>query len=122
MNNDLENLTPTQLKALVKRGILRVMENYPIPTTIEETPEYQKHAALRGQPIHISQASREYDIPSRTISRWVEKGYIPKLGTDGNKLLLDWSYVAYCAEVYQTRKGQGKWVFDENGLPYIPET
>jgi len=113
MTTDLEKLSPTQLKSLISRGILRVME---------ETPEYKKHAALRGQPIHVSQAAREYDIPHPTISRWVKKGYIKTLGKDGNKLLLDWSYVAYCAEVYKTRKGKGKWIFDENGLPYTPET
>lgn len=122
MTTDIDTLPPATLKSLIERGILRVMENQPIPQTIEETPEYRRHAHLRSQPIHISQAARDYGIDKRTISRWVKRGILKTLGTEKNRVLLDRAYMAYCAEVYRTRRGQGKWVFDENGLPYTPET
>jgi len=98
------------------------MENQPIPQKIEDTPEWKKHRHLKGKPISIREASRKYDIPDRTIGRWAIDGIIKVLGKDGNKKLLDESYVAYTYEVRKQRPGQGKWLFDENGLPYTPET
>ena len=122
---EIEQLTPRQLKDYIRRGIITVMTDTKLPTTKEETPEYQQNAALAGQPIHVSAAARRYDIPQPTISRWVKLNYIKVLGMQGNKKMLDWADVAYCAAVYKKRQAdgaQGKWLFDENGLPYVPET
>ncbi len=90
------------------------------PLRKEDLPEYQKHAHLRGVPTWISRAAREYGIPQPTISKWVRKGLIRILGRDGNKKLIDSADVAYCAEIYRRRGGRGRWLFDENGLPYEP--
>lgn len=119
---EIENLTPAQLKDFINRGILQVMQKQTIPQKIEDTPEYKKNAKLKGQPIHLSEASRKYDIPKSTISRYVKLGIIKTLGKDGNKIILDHSYVAYVNAVMQSRPGAGKWLFDQDGLPYTPET
>lgn len=91
-------------------------------TRKEDLPEYKKHAHLKGTPIWISEAARRYGIPGPTITVWVQRGLIKSLGHDKNKKLIDEADMAYCAEIYNQRKGQGKWLFDENGLPYKPKT
>jgi len=118
MNKQISKLSPSELKSLVERGILRVtMSNGKIPTKIEETPEYQQFKHLKGKKIHIGEASRKYDIPNPTITRWKHKGFLKVLGTDGQKILLDESYVAYCAYVYCQSPGSGRWAFTKDGLP-----
>lgn len=119
MNKQIKKLSPTELKSLIDRGIIHVtMNGSKIPTRIEETPEYKKFKRLKGKPIHVAAAARKYDVPQPTISRWVKKGFIPVIGKDGpQKLLLDESYVAYCAHVYCLAPGSGKWAFTKNGLP-----
>ena len=124
-DQDIHNIHPKRLVDLAERGIIKIMVNKqtPIPQTIEDTPEYKKHADLKGQKISIGDASRKYNVPHRTISRWKDRNIIPVLGTGKNRrIFLDESYVAYCAEIYKSRPGAGKWLFDENGLPYVPET
>ncbi|MEP0807636.1 MAG: hypothetical protein HRF47_19330 [Chloroflexota bacterium] len=92
-------------------------------TRKEDLPEYKKHAHLKGTPIWISEAARKYDIPHPTISRWVRAGIIGQLGMDGNKNLIDEADIAYCAEIYHSRKTkQGRRLFDDDGLPYTPKT
>jgi hypothetical protein len=122
--DQLDDLSAKTLKSLINRGIIEVtMTTKSLPETIEETPEYKKHADLKGQKISISEAGRKYDIPQQTISRWKDRGIIPVLDKGKNRrIFLDESYVAYCAEVYNKRPGAGRWLFDEKGLPYVPET
>jgi hypothetical protein len=122
--DQLDDLSAKKLKSLINRGIIEVtMTTKSLPETIEETPEFQKHADLKGEKISISDAARKYDIPHPTITRWKGRGIIPVLGTGKNRrVFLDEAYVAYCAEVYNNRRGAGKWLFDEDGLPYVPET
>ena len=91
-------------------------------TPKEKLPEYKKYAHLKGMSIWISDASRKYDIPNQTIVRWVAKGIIIRLGTDKNKVLIDQADVAYCAEIYHAHPGQGKWLFNLDGTPYVPRT
>jgi excisionase family DNA binding protein len=88
-------------------------------TPKEQLPEYKKYAHLKGASIWISEASRMYNIPDPTIVRWVAKGIIQRLGTDKNKVLIDQADIAYCAEIYQTHRGQGKWLFNTDGTPHI---
>ncbi|WP_322793752.1 hypothetical protein [Bellilinea sp.] len=88
----------------------------------EDLPEYKKHAHLKGVPIWILKAAEKYRVPFSTLRGWVTKGYIKVIGSEGKKVLLNEQDVAYCAEIYHQRKGQGKWLFDENGLPYKPKT
>lgn len=84
----------------------------------ESLPEYRENEDLRGVPISINEAGRKYKINTSTLTRWMQRGLIRRLGKDGRKTLLDEADVAYCARVYQTNSGQGKWVFDESGRPY----
>jgi excisionase family DNA binding protein len=88
-------------------------------TPKEQLPEYMRHAHLKNTPIWISDAGRKYDIPNPTIVRWVSKGIIKRLGTDKNKVLIDQADMAYCAEIYHNHRGQGKWLFNPDGTPYV---
>ena len=88
----------------------------------EDLPEYKKFADLADEVTWGSKAERDYEIPTPTISRWVKSGYIKKRGVQGRKVLLSAQDVAYCAEIYKTRGGQGKRIFAENGTPYVPKT
>jgi len=83
----------------------------------EDLPDYQDFAHLKGQPISISEASRKYGIHTSTLTRWMQRGYITRIGKDGRRTLLDEAHVAYCAKVYLSDSGQGKWLFDEKGKP-----
>jgi predicted site-specific integrase-resolvase len=86
----------------------------------EDLPEYRQFDNLKGKPIWILKAAEDYRIPFSTLRGWVKKGYIKVIGRQGKRVLLDEQDVAYCSKVY--RKGQGKWLFDENGVPYKPKT
>ncbi len=88
----------------------------------EDLPEYKKHAKLADEVTWASKVTRDYEIPNQTISRWVKSGYIKKEGTQGRKILLNAQDVAYCAEIYKIRGGQGKRIFAEDGTPYVPKT
>ena len=83
----------------------------------EELPDYKDFAHLKGEPISISESSRQYGIHTSTLTRWMQRGYITKLGKDGRRTLLDEADVAYCAKIYLSDSGQGKWSFDEDGKP-----
>lgn len=83
----------------------------------EELPDYKDFAHLKGEPISISDAARKYGIHTSTLTRWMQRGYIAQLGKDGRRTLLDEADVAYCAKVYLSDSGQGKWLFDEKGKP-----
>ena len=89
-----------------------------LPTCKEDLPEYKKHAHLKGVGIGISEATRKYDLVLSSVQRWVQAGYIARLGTEKNKVLIDEADVAYCAEIYRQRQGQGKWLFNPDGTPY----
>ena len=88
----------------------------------EDLPEYKKFADLADETIWVSKAAREYDIAHQTISGWIKSGYIRKMGMQGNKRLLNAQDMAYCAEVYKFRKGQGKRIFVQDGMPCTPKT
>jgi len=124
-------LAETSLRALVEKGTIKagklptgeivVSEQDALaqkPTPKEELPEYKKHAYLKGVATWVGEAARKYNIPHPTISRWVTAGLIRSLGTSGNKNLIDEADVAYCAEIYHQRRGQGKWLFNPDGTPY----
>ena len=85
----------------------------------EDLPEYRRYKHLAGVEIGITEAAGKYEIPQQTISRWVQRGFISRLGQDGRKVLIDEQDVAYCANIYEGRKGQGKWLFNPNGTPYL---
>ena len=95
------------------------------PLRKEDLPEYQQFAHLADETTWVSEAARDYDVPHPTLSQWASKGFIDIVGMDGNKKLLNLQDVAYCAFVYQKfqEEGtQGRRMFDDNGLPYKPQT
>jgi predicted site-specific integrase-resolvase len=88
----------------------------------EDLPEYKKHAHLKGVGSGINEAARNFNIPTTTLYQWVQKGYISKLGRDGQKVLIDSADVAYCSEIYKKRGTQGRRLFNPDGTPYKPKT
>jgi hypothetical protein len=88
----------------------------------EEQAEFKRYAHLKGVGIGIREGSRKYGINNSTLSRWVEKGYITSLGQvpvrGGYKLMIDEQDLAYCVEIYNRDRGQGKRVFNPGGSPY----
>jgi hypothetical protein len=88
----------------------------------EDLPEYRKFMQLRGISIWGRKAQEKYGIPAQTIATWAQKGFIKQIGNDKNKVLLDEQDVAFCAEIYQSHRGQGKWLFNADGTPYIPRS
>jgi len=119
----LQNLSMTDLINLVKHGMVSVTmtQEITIPYTMDKEEIEQKYAHLRGTPISISAAARKYNLQHPTISRWVKRGYIQRIGMDKNRVLIDEAQIAYCAEVYHSRPGQGHWLFDNEGAPYTPK-
>ena len=92
------------------------------PTPRDELAEYRKFKHLKGTPIWLSEAARKYEISHMTILQWTRKGYIAKLGTDGNKLLLNEQDVAYCKFIYDRMSGErkGRRIFNDDGTPFTP--
>ena len=91
------------------------------PLRKEDLPEYKKHKKLSGLGMGINEAANKYNIPFSTLRGWINKGYIDKVGRDGQKVLVDEQDVAYCAEIYEQRGGPGKWLFNPDGTPYKPK-
>jgi len=68
--------------------------------------------------ISISEASRRYNIPQPTISRWVRKGFIIVIQDTGWAKYIGQEQMAELAANYARDPGRGKWtikkVADEN--------
>ena len=78
-------------------------------------------AHLRGQAITVTEAAEKYGLIKRTISRWVNTGYVTVLNPDGYPMQLDEANVAYCAAIYAVRKqykSRAK-LLDDDGNPYL---
>jgi predicted site-specific integrase-resolvase len=102
--------------AVTERDVASVKEDW------EQFPSRSDFKHLQGKTLGIAEASRKYNIPNPTLSRWSRSGYIKRVGHEGQKVLLDESDVAYCAAVYRQQDGgQGKRIFDRTGKPYIPK-
>jgi hypothetical protein len=50
---------------------------------------------LEGQPIHLSQAARKYDLSTANLTHWRQRDLIKTLGKQGNKIMLNEKDVAY---------------------------
>jgi predicted site-specific integrase-resolvase len=85
---------------------------------LDSQPEYEKYKWMAGKGIGMREASQKYNIPHQTISRWVKTGWLPVIAINGRKKLIDQAIMAYAAEIYTSRAGQGRWVFKSNGVPY----
>ena len=116
----IQALDAHKLKALALRGVYAITSpNGNYPPGKEDLPEYKKFSHLAGNLLSISAAGRKYNIPQQTISRWVQRGIIPIQETQGNKKLISEQDIAYCALIRSRNPGAGKWLFDNNGMPYV---
>ena len=106
----------------IKGGLLpdgaMVVSEDTIPKRKEDLPEYKKYANLKGVGIGIAESARKYDVNISTLQRWSQAKYIARIGTEKNKVLLNEQDVAYCSETYHRSGGQGKRLFNPEGLPY----
>ena len=84
----------------------------------EELPEFKKFEYLKEEVIGLGEAASKYSIPIMTISGWVKKGIIRKLGVSGQKFLLNEQDVAYCAHIYKRVGKKGRILFYSDGTPY----
>jgi predicted site-specific integrase-resolvase len=84
-------------------------------------PGSQKYAHLKGKLIWLNEASRRYKIPQQTITRWVQKGILQRVSETGHRVYVDEAAMAYCAEVYHLRRGQGRWLFNRDGTLHQPK-
>jgi predicted site-specific integrase-resolvase len=92
------------------------------PLRKEDLPEYKKHSKWIGIGIGINEGAKKYNIPYTTLYRWYKRGLIKKIGSEGQKILLDRADVAYCAEIYSDQGAQGKRIFNADGTPYITKS
>lgn len=83
---------------------------------VEAVITRDKFAKLKGKPITIKAAEEKYGIPNPTITRWIQRGYIAKLG-NAYPTQIDEADIAYCAAVYKSRAGSSR-IFNEQGEPY----
>ncbi len=118
----LDHIRQGAVHAVKVDGIIAVrQEDAQRLTPKEQLPEYRKHAHLKGMGIGINEAAKKYGVPSSTVRRWMERGYITRLGQEGRKVLLDEADIAYCAELYRQRGGR-RWILDQDGRPYARRT
>lgn len=75
----------------------------------------EKHNNKRQPPvpapeggISLRAAARKYRMDNGTLSRWVQKGYIPILLRTKNEVYIDEDKVAEVIKLYKTAPGQGK--------------
>ena len=115
MTTDIQHMTTRQLKRYMSKGIIQVEINPYYKgkdmseIKLEELEEFQRFKHLLGHGISQSEASRRYDIPQATISRWVKLDHIPRLGMDRNRVLIDEAYISYYAHKYKKLDpGQGR--------------
>lgn len=110
----IEILHPENIQ-MISEG--KLLENL----TLTQQPEYQAYKHMAGKGIGIREAGQKYGIAHQTICRWVAAGWLPVIARDGRKKLVDRAVMAYAAEIYSRKAGQGRWVFKHNGVPYRRE-
>lgn len=59
--------------------------------------------------VSLSEASRLFNIPDETISRWVKEGYIPIRERTSREVYIAKEDIAKVAEVYWANPGRGSW-------------
>ncbi|MBC8507814.1 MAG: hypothetical protein H8D34_23345 [Chloroflexi bacterium] len=93
------------------------------PQRKEDLPEYKLYAHLKGVGVGINEGAKQYKISYTTLYRWYRKGLVKRLGTEGQKVLLDSADIAYCVEIYRKYGEQrGRRLFNDDGTPYKPKT
>lgn len=80
----------------------------------EQQVEKKRFKHLDGREIHLSEASRKYNIPMSSLSRWADQGKIAVMGTNKNRRLLNEADVAYIRALIDAKGGhkRGRSLFD----------
>jgi predicted site-specific integrase-resolvase len=124
-------VTPNVLKTLANNGNIRTTmltngilllneQDVKSRMPLHNRPEYRKYIHLADNPISLSEADRRYGINNATLSRWLARGYIARLGQAGRQVLVDEAEIAAYAEIYKSKHGrQGVWMFDKSGSVYV---
>jgi predicted site-specific integrase-resolvase len=121
-------LSEAELRKQVEAGTITaatvngeiVVSEESLPQKKEDLPEY--NSKLEGIRISISDAAREYGIPTGTITRWMQRGIVKRLDSDGYRTLIDKADIDYCAKIYQKSGSQGRRLFNSDGTPYRPKS
>ena len=103
-----------QIRALAALGALQAVKNLNggILVSMDDLRRLEwlpDVDTLSGKPIHVSEASRKYDLRTGSLSRWAQAGHIDIVGHEGNRTLLDEADVVCIRMVIDTaglRKGQ----------------
>jgi predicted site-specific integrase-resolvase len=120
-------VSTAQIRDLVESGKIEggilpdgevVVNEESLPVKKEDLPEYKKYAHLKGRAIWLNKASKDYNIPQQTITRWVKSNIIERLFDDGYRVFVNEQDVAYCAEIYHKFGSQGRRLFNPDGTPY----
>jgi hypothetical protein len=119
-----EKFVNKQSKLKIKKSdhkiAVRKNEELDLSVTKEELSEYKNHQNLRGVTISVREAARKYAVTLSTLQRWINKGFINKIGSVKIRVLVDEADVAYCVDIYTRMHGKrGSWVFNVDGTPYI---
>lgn len=109
------------IRAIMHNGVALVNQDDVLANLpVEDRPEFKKHAHLLGTKIMVSDVASKYGVSHVNVLRWIKRGLIPVLQRGpGRAVFVDEAHAAYCAEVYKDNKGQGRWVFNTDGTPYI---
>ncbi len=121
-----ERIHAGTIRAITINGEIAVSKQSAIQAARQGVPkeklvEYKQFEHLKGSPIWAAEAERRYGVLQRTLINWVKSGFIKRLGSQGNRVLLDEADVAYCVFVYKQTGGQGKRIFNPDGTPYTPK-
>jgi predicted site-specific integrase-resolvase len=70
-------------------------------------------AHLDGHEIHLSEASRKYEIPMSSLSRWASQGKIAVIRLEKNRKILNEADIAYARALIDAQGGhkRGRSVF-----------
>jgi hypothetical protein len=98
------------IERLIELGLIQAAQNLErqiIPLErlrrLESILEGVDLSELEGKTIHLAEASRDYDIPVSSLSRWYRSGYIRKMGKDRNRVLLNEADVAFIKLVIESQ-------------------
>jgi hypothetical protein len=93
-----------------KRGIPKEVSKVVLETVIEERQNHKrkpKPLPPEGG-ISLRAASRKYDLPVSTLSRWTSKGYVFILLHTKKEIYVDEAKLAEVIQRYKQNPGQGK--------------
>jgi len=110
----MNKISLRDLQQMVNDGIISlpksVLERVNVSNiSVSDLPEFAPYRPLLGNPISISEASRNYKIAQPTISGWVARKHIPILGIGANRTkFIDEGMIAYYSAKYKMIATRGR--------------